>query len=120
MAIKHSLVPPRPTVEYVIGPDGRRMTLADLPSPNTKRWVIARKAAVVAAVRGGLLRLEDACSRYALSSDEILSWQDSIDHFGLAGLRTTQIQRYRRRRPKRIGHGRRAEDWHASLICSFG
>jgi Protein of unknown function (DUF1153) len=96
MAIKHSLVPPRPTVDYVIGPDGCRMTLADLPSPKTKRWVIRRKAAVVAAVSGGLLSLEDACSRYALSSEEIQSWQDSIGRFGLAGLRATRTPVYRR------------------------
>ena len=32
--------------------------------------MIRRKAEVVAAVRGGLLSLEEACSRYALNSDE--------------------------------------------------
>ena len=37
--------------------------LATLPPPGTKRWVIRRKAEVVAAVRGGLLSLEEACSR---------------------------------------------------------
>jgi hypothetical protein len=47
----------------VIGPDGSPLTLADLPDRNTKRWVSRRKAQVVAAVRGGLLSLEDACSR---------------------------------------------------------
>jgi hypothetical protein len=46
-------------------------------------------------VRGGLLSLEDACSRYTLTVDEFLSWQVSIDSHGLAGLRTTRIQQYR-------------------------
>ena len=78
----------QPTGKHVIGPDGRRLTVADLPSADTRRWVVRRKAEVVAAVRGGLLSLDEACSRYALSSDEILSWQDGIDRFGLAGLRT--------------------------------
>jgi hypothetical protein len=50
---------------------------------------------VVAAVRGGLLSLDEACSRYTLTVDEFLSWQMSIDQFGLAGLRTTRIQQYR-------------------------
>src|SRR6266436_6054794 len=54
----------RPRVSYVIGPDGSPLTLADLPPPNTNRWVIRRKAEVVAAVRGGLLSLDDACKRY--------------------------------------------------------
>ena len=85
----------RGRVSYVIGPDGSPLTLADLPPPNTKRWVIRRKAEVVAAVRGGLLSLEEACSRYTLTVDEFLSWQFSIDQHGLAGLRTTRIQQYR-------------------------
>lgn len=80
--------------EYVKGHDGRRLTLANLPSPETKRWVIRRKAEVVAAVRGGLLSQEDACSRYNLSIEEFQSWQHCIDQYGLAGLRTTRLQFY--------------------------
>src|SRR5436190_9710407 len=80
------------TVEYVIGYDGRRLTLADLPSPDTTRWVVQRKAEVIAVVRGGLLSLEEACSRYALNSNEYLTWQHCIDSFGLAGLRATRTQ----------------------------
>jgi hypothetical protein len=85
----------RPRVKYVIGPDGSPLTIADLPPPETRRWVIRRKAEVVAAVRGGLLSLEEACQRYTLTVDEFLSWQSSIDQHGLAGLRTTRIQHYR-------------------------
>ena len=51
----------RARVRYVIGPDGSPLTIADLPPKDTKRWVIRRKAEVVAAVRGGLLSLEEAC-----------------------------------------------------------
>jgi hypothetical protein len=93
----------QPTVKYVFGL-GRRLTLADLPLPDTKRWVIRRKAEVVAAVRGGLLSLEEASTRYELSSDEILSWQRCIDRFGIAGLRTTRTQFYPRvvARPDRL------------------
>lgn len=85
----------RPRVNYVIGPDGTPLTIADLPPPGTRRWVIRRKAEVVAAVRGGLLSLEDACNRYTLTVEEYLSWQRSIDRHGLPGLRTTRIQQYR-------------------------
>ena len=80
---------------YVIGPDGRVLTLADLPPRDTKRWVIRRKAALVAAVRGGLLTLEEACKRHALTIDEYLSWQTTLDRHGLAGLRATRVQDYR-------------------------
>ena len=79
----------------MIGPDGNPLTIVDLPAPGTKRWVIRRKAEVIAAVRGGLLSLEEACSRYTLTVDEFLSWQCSIDKHGLAGLRPTRIQHYR-------------------------
>ncbi len=85
----------RPRAKYVIGPDGSPLTVADLPPTTTKRWVIRRKAEVVAAVRGGLISLEEACSRYTLTVDEFLSWQMSIDQHALAGLRTTRIQQYR-------------------------
>ena len=89
----------RPRVRYVIGPDGSPLTVADLPPKNTRRWVIRRKAEVVAAVRGGLLSLEEACDRYTLTVDEFLSWQRSIDKHGLAGLRATRIQDYRGNEP---------------------
>lgn len=79
----------------VIGPTGKPLTLEDLPAANTQRWVIRRKAEVVAAVQGGLLTLEDACKRYSLSVEEFLSWQQAINQNGLAGLRTTRIQKYR-------------------------
>ena len=85
----------RPRVKYVIGPDGSPLTIADLPPECTQRWVIRRKAEVVAAVRGGLLSLEEACKRYTLTVEEFLSWQQSIDKHGLAGLRATRIQQYR-------------------------
>jgi hypothetical protein len=81
--------------KYVLGPDGSPLTLADLPAPGTKRWVIRRKAQVVAAVRGGILSLEEASSRYMLTVEEFLAWQRLIDRHGLAGLRTTRIQQYR-------------------------
>lgn len=79
----------------VLGPTGEPLTLEDLPPPNTKRWVVRRKAEVVAAVRGGLLSLEDACKKYTLSVEEFLSWQRAIDKDGLLGLRVTKVQDYR-------------------------
>ena len=79
----------------VVGPEGTPLTLADLPKPDTVRWVIRRKAEVVAAVRGGLLTLDAACERYGLSNEEFLGWQRSIESHGIAGLRSTRIQFYR-------------------------
>lgn len=76
----------------VVGPDGLPMTLADLPPMGTTRWVARRKAQVVAAVRGGLLSLEQASERYALTAEEFMSWRNAVDRFGLAGLRATHAR----------------------------
>ncbi len=86
----------------VPGPGGRPLTLDDLPPPNTKRWVIRRKAEVVAAVRSGLITLEDACKRYNLSVEEFLSWEHMINQHGVLGLRVTRLQEYRE--PAEHGH----------------
>jgi len=75
---------------YVIGPDGGALTMADLPPPGTKRWVCRRKAEVVAAVDGGLLSLDEACRRYALSIEEFVFWQRAFDRYGQRGLRATK------------------------------
>ena len=80
---------------YVIGPTGAKLTLNDLPPKGTYRWVIRRKAEVVAAVRGGLLSFEEACERYDITHEEFLGWQKSIESHGMQGLRTTRIQHYR-------------------------
>jgi hypothetical protein len=70
-------------------------SLDNLPPPETKRWVIRRKAEVVAAVRAGILSLEEACRRYTLSIEEFLSWQRLVESHGLPGLRVTRLQDYR-------------------------
>jgi transposase-like protein len=74
--------------------------MEQLPDPNTKRWVVRRKAAVVAAVRSGGITIEEACRVYQLSEEEFRSWDRAFELHGLAGLRTTRIQRYRRARPE--------------------
>jgi hypothetical protein len=84
--------------DAVRDPDGNVITLADLPEAGEARWVPRRKAQVVAAVRGGLLSLDDACGRYALTVEEFLSWQTAMKKYGLAGLRATHAQEYRQTR----------------------
>ena len=51
----------------VIGPLGEPLSIADLPPPDTKRWVVRRKAEVVAAVNGGLLTIDEVLERYGLT-----------------------------------------------------
>src|SRR5215813_13504073 len=73
----------------------------DLPPPNIKRWVIRRKAEVVAAVESGRITVEEACRVYQLTEEELLSWQRAFEIYGLPGLRTTRIQQYRKSRASR-------------------
>lgn len=79
----------------IIGPTGHPLTREDLPPSNTKRWVVLRKAKVVAGVRNGLISLDEACQRYSLSVDEFLSWQSLFDAHGMNGLRATRLKKYR-------------------------
>jgi hypothetical protein len=73
----------------------RQKELDRLPPPDTQRWVMRRKAQVVAAVRGGLLTFEEACQRYSLSEEEFKSWMTLLDAHGVRGLRATRTQEYR-------------------------
>lgn len=95
-----------PPKKLVIGPLGKKMSLDDLPAPTTKRWVIRRKAEVVAGVRGGLLSLEEACRRYNLTVDEFRSWQRLLESHGVQGLRTTKIKKYRDSSPRHDAYDR--------------
>ena len=79
----------------VIGPLGEQLTLDSLPPPSTTRWVVRRKAEVVAAVNGGLLSVDDVCARYGLTVEEFAGWQRAIDRSGMPGLRVTRIQHYK-------------------------
>ena len=71
------------------------MTDNNLPSGNTIRWTIWRKAEVVAAVHNGLIGLDEACERYRMSVEEFQNWEQLIDKRGFQGLRIIQLQDYR-------------------------
>jgi len=73
----------------------RSVPLVELPSPDTRRWVVRRKAVVVHAVRSGSISLQEACRRYHLSVEEFLAWQRAIERHGIPGLRVTRLQIYR-------------------------
>ena len=73
----------------------RQKEIDRLPPTDTQRWVMRRKAQVVAAVRSGLLTFEEVCQRYRLSEEEFKSWIDLLDHHGVRGLRATRMQEYR-------------------------
>ena len=66
-------------------------SMPELPSLS-RRWTIRRKAAVIEAVRGGWVPVEEVCRLYNLSVDEFLAWERDIDRHGVHGLRATRHQ----------------------------
>jgi hypothetical protein len=68
-----------------------------LPPRETKRWSSRRKAAVLVAVRTGVVSREGACQLYSLSEEELAGWEAAFDRVGIPGLLVTRLQSYRRR-----------------------
>lgn len=68
----------------------------ELPAPN-QRWTVFRKAAVISAVRGGWVPIEEVCRLYSISADEFAAWERDMDRYGIHGLRATRYQIYRGR-----------------------
>ena len=67
----------------------------ELPPTDTKRWVVRRKAAVLAAIDAGILTRAEACARYHISEVELRLWERAVRCAGVPGLRVTRVQIYR-------------------------
>ena len=77
-----------------------KFALDQLPPSYRVHWSAKRKAQVVDAIEGGLIRLEDALDRYRMSMEEYHSWRQDL----------------RRRQAQRVGNvlafGRRRIERH--------
>lgn len=69
--------------------DGTVFSRADLPPPETSRWVASRKLAVVKGVALGLISREEALRLYQLSEEEFDSWAGAVEKYGKDGLKIT-------------------------------
>lgn len=69
---------------------------ANLPRPDTKHWLPRHKAEIVAAVSAGVLDLQDACRRYALTPEEFASWEEALDRGGREALNARHMQERRK------------------------
>jgi hypothetical protein len=63
-----------------------------LPAADTKRWSSRRKAAVLVAIRTGVLTREEACERYLISEEELALWEAAFDRNGIPGLRISSLR----------------------------
>ena len=91
-------------LEFTVQPDQSRAlgsgwsdvfgAIPELPKPH-QRWTVRRKAAVIVAVRGCWIPIEEACELYDISVDEFLAWERDLDRYGVPGLRSTRYQIYR-------------------------
>ena len=79
----------------VILPDGSKLNLSDLPEPNVTRWVVRHKRNIANAVLFRLISFEEACARYDLSEEELLSWLKMIKYHGDDALKVTRLMAYR-------------------------
>lgn len=70
---------PAPRIRSVPNPN--------LPPAGTRRWVARRKAQVVEAVLGGMIKLDEALRRYELSIEEFSLWKRRFYRSGVDGLR---------------------------------
>ena len=78
-------------------PDGSILTRADLPPPDTTRWVASRKATLVQAVTHGLIPRAEALDRYDLSEEELDLWIEGVSKHGVDGLKVTASQKWKQR-----------------------
>jgi transposase-like protein len=68
----------------------------DLQLVSPTRWTPRRKAAVILAIRERVISVQEACERYDLSAQELAEWERDLDRHGVAGLRVTKNQIYRK------------------------
>ncbi|MGI3210493.1 DUF1153 domain-containing protein [Roseovarius tibetensis] len=76
-------------------PDGTVFSRADLPPPDTCRWVASRKLAVVQGVAYGLMSRSEALNIYGLSEEEFETWVRGVKKHGLDALKVTLLKSYR-------------------------
>ena len=81
--------------EPITADRNKNRLLSGLPPAETRRWSSRRKAAIVTAIRAGVLNRQEACARYRLSLAELAAWETALDRNGIPGLRVTRLQIYR-------------------------
>jgi hypothetical protein len=63
-----------------------------LPAPGWKIWSAQRKAALLLAIRAGIISKEEAQKAYSLSEEELAVCQERFEIDGLGGLQSKNEQ----------------------------
>ena len=54
------------------------------------RWVMSRKANVLSSIRSGRMTIQQACSTYDISVEELTAWEEAFLRLGPKGLYATR------------------------------
>jgi hypothetical protein len=73
-----------------IGLRGNVIAQYDLPPAHGVRWTALRKADLIAAILGGVITLDEAKARYALTTEELSEWRRALAAGGVSGLKATK------------------------------
>jgi hypothetical protein len=73
-----------------VGLRGNVIAPYDLPPAHGARWTPQRKADLIAAILGGVITLDEAKARYALTIEELSEWRRGLAAAGVRGLKATK------------------------------
>jgi hypothetical protein len=75
--------------KVAIGLRGNVIAPYDLPPARGARWTPLRKVDLIAAILGGVITLDEAKARYALTTEELSEWRRGLAAGGVKGLKVS-------------------------------
>ena len=73
--------------KVAVGLRGNVIAPYDLLPAHGGRWTPQRKADLIAAILGGVITLDEAKARYALTTEELSEWRRGLAAAGVSGLK---------------------------------
>lgn len=81
---------PTNALPFAWGPLSEKIYNHELTPPPKGRWTPLFKARVCCALRDQVIEWDEACRRFDLSNEELLSWYIAYRDQGISGLRVTR------------------------------
>ena len=76
--------------KVAVGLRGNVIAPYDLPPAQGARWTPMRKVDLIAAILGGVITLDEAKARYALTTEELSEWRRGLAAGGVKGLKASR------------------------------